>query len=84
MARKYRSTDDEFIAAVDGAKSYTEICIRLGLRSGGAMQKSIKKRIEKLGLITPDLIGKQGVGQKPRPIGFFRKSIESRNKTILD
>lgn len=76
MARTFSSTDQEFIDAVNGAKSYTEILNRLGLKHGGSMTAVVKKRILALGIDTPHLVGKNGVSHNPRPKGFYRKTIE--------
>lgn len=72
MAR-HKSSDEEFLAAVQGSVSYTEIARKLGIWPNSS---SIRRRLEALGCPTPDLIGRQGVSQDPRSTGFYRKSLE--------
>ena len=55
---------EEFIQAVQGAKSYKEISQRLGLATNGS--QAIKHRLRKLGdrVDTSALVGKKGVYER--------------------
>lgn len=50
MARQRSWTDDDLIAALDGATSWSQVCRRLGIRNGGETIKRLRRRAEALGL----------------------------------
>lgn len=53
MARRRTWTDDDLIAAIDGADSLAEVVRRLRLSHGGAAFTTVRTRIEQLGLPDP-------------------------------
>lgn len=56
MARRRSWTDDDLIAALDGATSWSDVKRRLGLRGGGRVDR-LRRRCEELGLDTSSLPG---------------------------
>ncbi len=81
MARRRTWTDEDLIAAIDGASSISEVVRQLRLSHGGAAFVTVRARIEQLGLEPPS---RKRARRDPQPTAASRERTDRGRRRWSD